>query len=106
MSDPFVDVMGPLGVLRERIEAVFAERGLRAVHVGIVPGAATDGPHEVQVLALLADDPPPDTDDEFKQVINQARDAEVSERARAAFDDLQARLRGGKGFLDDSSGDE
>jgi hypothetical protein len=105
MSDPFVEFMDPLRVLRERIEAAFTECGLKPMHVGIVPGTSTDGPHEIHMLAVLADETPP-ADDGFEQVLADARDADTEERAKAALDDLQDRLRGSKGFLDDATGDE
>lgn len=100
MSDPFVEVMEPLRVLRQRVEAAGAACGLKVVHVGVVPGAMTEGPHEVQILAILADEPPVTDDSEFRQVLQAARDAELDERAQAVHDELQSHLKNPGGFLE------
>lgn len=99
MSDPFVDVMGPLGVLRTRVEETFAEHGLRVVHVGIVPGADLEGPHEVQILAILADEPPGADDKEFMQLLKASRDAELDQRAAEARNDLQRQMKNPDGGI-------
>lgn len=99
MNDPFVEVMDPLRILRERIEATLAEHGLRAAHIGIVPGATTDGPHEVQILAILAGDKPQGPD-EFERVVQEAREADIDQRNAKALEALRRNLRGGSGFLE------
>jgi hypothetical protein len=100
VADPFVEIMDPLRVLRGRIEAVFADHGLKAVHVGIVPGTSTEGPHEVQVLATLADVPPAADDAEFDRLMREARDVELDERAEQARLDLERNMKTEGGFLD------
>lgn len=98
MDDPFVRIMDPLRTLRLRIEETFAEHGLHVTHVGFVPGTDTEGPHEVQVLARLADERP-ESDESFRRVLREAHEAETNQKATQALDELRDQLRGGKGFL-------
>lgn len=98
MGDPFEDVMGPLGVLRTRIEGALAGCGLQAVHVAVAPGPVLDGPHEVQILATLAEAPPAE-DEDFNRVLREARDAELDRRTERARDELKNILKDPGGFL-------
>lgn len=100
MGDPFVEIMDPLRVLRERVEATFASHGLKALHVGIVPGTSTCGSHEVQILATLADKPPPVADDEFDRLMKDARDSDLDQRAEQVRRDLERHMKTEGGFLD------
>jgi hypothetical protein len=99
MDDPFVDVMDPLRVLRERVESTLATHGLRAVHVGVVPGTSTEGPHELQILATIAGDGPTN-DEEFNELMKHARDDDLDRRAAEARTELEQRMKRDGGFLD------
>lgn len=99
MNDPFVDIMDPLRILRERVEGALAALGLRAVHVGVVPGTNTEGPHELQILATLAGDGPAD-DKEFDELMRHVRDDDLDRRAAEARTELEQRMKRDGGFLD------
>lgn len=99
MGDPFVDVMGPLRTLCERVDGVLAGAGLQMVRVAVTPGHIPDGPHEIQMVAVLGGDHPPPSDDGFDAVVTAARDVELDERATAALDELRRRLHEGGDFL-------
>jgi hypothetical protein len=99
MSDPFETVMVPLAVLRDETAKVFTNHGLVLRLFSVAPGPGVDGPHEVQMVASLAEEAPPATDPDFERVVAEARDAEVRQRADAARDELKKRLNDPGGIL-------
>lgn len=100
MDDPFVEIMGPLGVLRQRTVEVFARHGLKVEHFAVAPGAATEGPHEVHVVASLADNNEVPDDPEFGRVMREAQDADIESKSQEALSNLRQRLANPGGFLE------
>jgi hypothetical protein len=101
MVDPFVEIMAPLVVLRERVTEVFARHGLRVVHMSVTPGESVEGPHELIVVAPLTPDGAKQEGDEaFDRVLREAAEAEVQHKADAALNDLKDNLRKPGGFLE------
>jgi hypothetical protein len=87
-----------LGLLRSRVGEVLADHGLVLWQLVLAPDV--DGVVGLHIVAGLAQDDAPNTDDGFDQVIESAARAEADERARRSIDELTERLRRGGGFLD------
>lgn len=102
MTDAYEQSMGPLARLRHRISAILAERGLALLEMSVAPGTTADGPHELHILAMLADAVPREQkphDDGFDEVLRQARDADLERQTQEAIEQLRQELRDDGGFL-------
>jgi hypothetical protein len=93
-----VTTIEDLGLLRGRVGGVLADHGLVLWQFVLSPDV--DGTVGVHIVAGLAQDEVPSTDDGFDQVIASAAQAEADERAQRSIEDLTQRLRRGGGFLD------
>lgn len=87
-----------LGLLRGRVSEVLADHGLMLWQLVLCPDV--DGTVGVHIVAGLAQDEVPSTDDGFDQVIASAAQAEADDRAQRSIEELTERLRRGGGFLD------
>lgn len=89
---------GDLGLLRSRVGEVLAGHGLVLWQLVLAPDV--DGTVGFHIVAGLAHDDAPNTDDGFDEVIASAAKAEADERAQRSIEELTDRLRRGGGFLD------
>jgi hypothetical protein len=87
-----------LGLLRQRVTGVLADHGLALWQFLLMPD--DDGVVGVHIVAGLAQDENPKSDDDFNRVIASAAQAEVDERAQRSIEELTERLRRNGGFLD------
>jgi hypothetical protein len=104
MTDPFVEVLGPLRQLRHVVTVEFARHGLQVLDLVVGPGPDTDGPHAVHVLAVPAHDELPEGADAggrdaFDEVVRSAQEAEREQRLQQTREGLLERLNRNDGFL-------
>lgn len=97
-DNPYTTVMGPLYRLRERIEQLLHDRGLKLVMTSFTPGETLDAAPRVQIVAVLGPSEPSAVDEQFDNVIREARLAELEQQSQAAYEDLKRSLRD-DGFL-------
>ena len=94
------DPLERLVLLRQRVTATMAERGLVVHHLAVAPAPELHGGHEIYIVATAAEGPTTaKCVDEFDDVLRSAATAETDLRAAQAQERLRRVLDQGEGFL-------